>query len=90
MRGAHASGPMPFSQWRVEVPFPASSPRHGARHFRWGRPAAAAAISGAAVNRDPSRSAGRRAPGLEGARGGGPACRRGGGHGGQLRLGRAE
>lgn len=40
---------MPFSQWQAVVPFPASSRGQGARHFRSGRPAAAAAISGAAA-----------------------------------------
>ncbi|KAK2110548.1 hypothetical protein P7K49_010294 [Saguinus oedipus] len=44
---------LPFSQWRAAGPFPAASQGHGARHFRWGRPAASAAISGAAVRLKP-------------------------------------
>lgn len=53
----HAQGrwrsPLPFSQWRAVVPFPAFSSGQGERHFRWRRPAAAAAISGAAVRLRP-------------------------------------
>lgn len=53
MRSALTICHLPFSQWRAVVPFPASSRGPGARHFRWGRPAAAAAISGAAVRLRP-------------------------------------
>ena len=53
MRSALTICRLPFSQWRAVVPFPASSRGPGARHFRWGRPAAAAAISGAAVRLRP-------------------------------------
>lgn len=49
MRNMSAKSPLPFSQWRAAVPFPAASLGQRVRHFRWGRPAAAAAISGAAV-----------------------------------------
>lgn len=44
---------LPFSLWRALVPFPAASLGQGARHFRWGRLAADAAISGAAVRLRP-------------------------------------
>lgn len=45
---ACATRPLPFSQWREEVPFPTSSGK-GSASFPVGRPAASAAISGAAV-----------------------------------------